>query len=135
MSDGPHIGRFTLNRDKKLVPSPAESRGRPRKVRVERTQQIPVGNAKGTAGTASPSEQRMRKQSDVSETSVRPSVIHSMQGDPKSAMHGMEEKDSIQVGIKRSSPVESPQDKRLRSVESMKEEAKRSMEQDKSKIR
>ena len=77
-SEGPEISRFTLTSDR-LVPSPAENRGRPRKIRVEKTQQIPVGSAKDIETSRGASEHNARKpQATMCSSYTRTSVIHSM---------------------------------------------------------
>lgn len=76
--------RFTFTSDKRLVSSPAENRGRPKKVRVGKTETIPVGTAQEMArsrGTAESSVPRSRGASEspiarkVTSPVVRPSVI------------------------------------------------------------
>ncbi|XP_066923979.1 nuclear pore complex protein DDB_G0274915-like [Clytia hemisphaerica] len=44
-----YMHRFTLTSDKRLVSSPAENRGRPKKIRVEKTETIPIGTAQEMA--------------------------------------------------------------------------------------
>lgn len=51
------MGRFTLTSDNRLIPSPAENRGRPRKkVRVEKTQHVPIGTAQEIARSRAPGD-------------------------------------------------------------------------------
>jgi len=72
--DGSDTPRFTLS-DDKSASSPAEKQSR--KVRVERTQQIPVGNAKDVEGSRGAPEHGSRKQTTAC-SYARTSVIHSM---------------------------------------------------------
>ncbi len=84
--DVSEASRFTMTSEG-LVPSPADSRGRPRKVRVEKTQQIPVGSAKEVELSRATSEQNPRKQPMT--TYTRSSVIHSMSTPPEEMRSGV----------------------------------------------
>ena len=68
------MSRFTLTRDNRLIPSPVENRGRPRKVRVERTQQIPIGTAQDIERSRGPAETALIKKL-LPSPMVRASVI------------------------------------------------------------
>eukprot|EP00794_Sanderia_malayensis_P009849 gene9849-10859_t len=84
--EGPDPSRFTLTSEG-LVSSPADIRGRPRKIRVEKTQQIPVGNAKDVETSRVIPEHNPRKQ--ALSTYTRSSVIHSMATPPEEPRMGV----------------------------------------------
>ena len=68
------MSRFTLTSDKRLIPSPVENRGRPRKIRASGTQQVPLPTAQEIAKSRGPVESPLcRKQSPGSV--IRASVI------------------------------------------------------------
>lgn len=70
----PQMGRYTLTSDNRLIPSPAENRGRPRKVRVEKTHQVPIGTAQEIARSRGPAESVLIRKHSASPV-ARPSVI------------------------------------------------------------
>ena len=79
--DGSDMPRFTLSGERSSS-SPADNRGRPRKIRVEKTQQIPVGNAKDIEGSRGAPDHSSRKQTTTC-SYTRTSVIHSMTTPPE----------------------------------------------------
>ena len=89
----PLTGRFTLTKDR-LIPSPVENRGRPRKVRVEKTKQIPIGTAQDIAKVRGPAETSLTRKpssSPVVRTSVIQGSIHpGMEGSPKPGDRGID---------------------------------------------
>lgn len=87
------MGRYTLTSDNRLIPSPAENRGRPRKVRVEKTKQIPIGTAQDIAKVRGPAETSLPRKPSSSSPVVRTSVIQGsihpgMEGSPKPSDRG-----------------------------------------------
>lgn len=87
------MGRFTLTSDNRLIPSPAENRGRPRKVRVEKTKQIPIGTAQDIAKVRGPAETSLPRKPSSSSPVVRTSVIQGsihpgLEGSPKPSDRG-----------------------------------------------
>lgn len=79
-----------MTSDKRLISSPAENRGRPKKIRVEKTEKIPIGTAQEVArsrGTMENPISRSRAQESpvsrkVTSPIVRASVI-------QGSMHGV----------------------------------------------
>ena len=80
--DGSDIPRFTLSGERSAS-SPAENRGRPRRIRVEKTQQIPVGDAKDIEGSRGASSDHSSRKQATTSSYTRTSVIHSMSTPPE----------------------------------------------------
>lgn len=92
--------RFTLTSDKRLISSPSENRGRPKKIRVEKTERIPIGTvqevARSRGAPESPAPRSRGTQDNsvgrkVTSPVVRPSVIqgsvHPTVGQPSITDH------------------------------------------------
>lgn len=135
--DGSDMPRFTLSGERS-VPSPAENRGRPRKIRVEKTQQIPVGSAKDIEGSRGAPDHVSRKQPTTC-TYARTSVIHSMATPPEDmrAVPSVKE-EYVSPDGKRKSPAVSqermPYEKKVKQ-DFRKAEANRIFEAEREKLK